>query len=275
MGNRMDAVTAHSTTVWGNGDEVIVFAPGIGGSRRNWQPVAEHFADRYTVVTYDIAGFGECAPTVYDARRHCHPSGYADDIALLLAELDVRGVTFVGHSVSGNAGIVAASTDPGLFSRLVLVCANACYFDDASSGYVGGMTPDGMAAVLTGIDTDYALWTAGFAETVMGNRERPELAGEFGAMLRRTPADVAHTLLRGTFLADIRPLVPRVTVPTLVLQSHADPAVPVAAAQWLADALPHGRLQVLTADGHFPHIVAPDDVTHAIEAFLHEESSGV
>lgn len=57
-------------------------------------------------------------------------------------------------------------------------------------------------------------------------------------------------------------------VPTLVLQSTHDPAVPLEAAQWLAGALPNARLRVLAAEGHFPHVVSPGGVVAEIEAFV-------
>ena len=37
------------------------------------------------------------------------------------------------------------------------------------------------------------------------------------------------------FTGDYRAVVPRVSVPTLVLQSRDDPAVPMQVARWLAD----------------------------------------
>ena len=56
-------------------------------------------------------------------------------------------------------------------------------------------------------------------------------------------------------------------MPTLLLQSSADAAVPLTAAQWLEDEIPDARLRVLRAHGHFPHVVAPAEVLEALERF--------
>ncbi len=53
-----------------------------------------------------------------------------------------------------------------------------------------------------------------------------------------------------------------------MLQSTNDPAVPLAAARFLADTIPHAELEVLAVEGHFPHVVAPDVVIDAIDRFL-------
>lgn len=43
--------------------------------------------------------------------------------------------------------------------------------------------------------------------------------------------------------------------------------MPLEAAQWLTDEIPGARLQVLTAHGHFPHVVAPAEVIRALTRF--------
>jgi sigma-B regulation protein RsbQ len=90
------------------------------------------------------------------------------------------------------------------------------------------------------------------------------------ASLRQYGPLVATVMFRAALTSDLRALAPRVAVPCLLLQATADPAVPLAAAQWLATALPQGQLVQVAAQGHFPHVVAPDEVIAAIETFALE-----
>ncbi len=53
-----------------------------------------------------------------------------------------------------------------------------------------------------------------------------------------------------------------------MVQSLSDPAVPLAAARWLADTIPDGRLVELTTSGHFPHVVDAAEVTRAVADFV-------
>ncbi|MBI1352605.1 MAG: alpha/beta fold hydrolase [Actinomycetales bacterium] len=260
----MRAGERHATRVRGHGERVYVLAHGLGGTQRQWDPIAEALADDHTVVTFDLAGSGDCDPTVFDARRHSSILGFADDLAAIMAELDLRGATYVGHSMSGTAGALVAAVDPGQFSQLVLICASPRYVDDPSTGYVGGFTEAAIDGLLDAIDSDYALWSTGFAPHVMKNSDRQELALEFTRTLQEYSPEVAYTVMKAAFTSDFRSHMSRVTTPALLLQSHDDPAVPLATARWLEQALPNAELRELPQVGHFPHVVDPQTVLDAI-----------
>jgi sigma-B regulation protein RsbQ len=57
-------------------------------------------------------------------------------------------------------------------------------------------------------------------------------------------------------------------VPTLMIQATNDPAVPLAAATWMTTHLPEARLEVVTAEGHFPHVADPGHVLSLIDDFV-------
>lgn len=269
----MDRVTAHATTVRGSGDRTIVFGHGLGGGQQQWQTIADHFVERYRVVTFDLAGSGDADPALWSATRHDTIMGFADDLAALCGALGLRGATYVGHSMSGMAGALASAGDPGLFANLVLVCASARYMDDPAAGYVGGFSEADVNGLLDAMEGDFALWAAGFAPIAMGNEDRPEFATQFANTLAKYRPDIGLAGFRAAFTSDYRRVMPRVTVPTLVLQTPDDPAVPVSAAQYLAAAIPASTLQIIDAQGHFPHVVAPDVVLRAIDDFLAAQQS--
>ncbi|MDP2289533.1 MAG: alpha/beta hydrolase [Actinomycetota bacterium] len=259
---------AHATRVQGSGNQTYILGHGLGGTQAHWEVVAEHLQQRARVITFDLAGSGACDPSVYSPIRHASILGFADDLAQICTDLEVRGATFIGHSMSGMAGALAAAADPGLFSKLVMVGSSARYLDDPATGYIGGFSRVGLDEMLASIEADFMMWSAGFAPYVMGHAERPELANEFTQSLRQYPPDVAYTILNAAFSSDFRSYMPLVLPPTLVLQGTDDPAVPLVAAMWLADAIPHGELELLDIVGHFPHVVDPESVIAAMEPFL-------
>jgi pimeloyl-ACP methyl ester carboxylesterase len=71
---------------------------------------------------------------------------------------------------------------------------------------------------------------------------------------------------------DIAAMLPRVSVPTLVVHSRHDNAVPLAEGEYLAAEIPNARLLVLESDNHLPLPQEPawPVFTAAIEAFLRE-----
>src|SRR5829696_4903841 len=88
----------------------MLFAHGFGCDQNMWRFVAPAFEDEYRVVLFDHVGAGGS-----------DLAGYAADVLELCAELDLRDVVFVGHSVSAMIGVLAAKAEPERFAELVLI----------------------------------------------------------------------------------------------------------------------------------------------------------
>jgi class 3 adenylate cyclase len=100
----------------------------------------------------------------------------------------------------------------------------------------------------------------------------PSAAGRFRqlAMFERMCASpgMARASLEAAFRIDVRPILPTITVPTLVIHAREDLVVPVQAGRYLADHIPGARyLEVDSAD-HLPWFSDPDRILTAIEEFL-------
>lgn len=247
---------------------MVVLGHGVGGSPADWSPLVEGLQHRAQLITFALAGSAEADPASFSPSRHASVLGFADDLAQLCADLALRGAIYIGHSLSGMAGVLASIADPGLFRRLILINASARYLDDPLSGYRGGFSSQQVESMLASIASDYGAWASGFGPLVMGNPERPEFGTEFARSLKRLDPTVAAVTFRAAFTSDFRHLMPRLSVPTLVLQSQADPAVPIETAQWLAAAIPGARFAPLHCSGHFPHLVAPAELMALIAGEL-------
>ena len=72
------------------------------------------------------------------------------------------------------------------------------------------------------------------------------------AMLERMSASpgMARATLEAVFRIDVRPILPTITAPTLVIHARDDPVVPVQCGRYLADHIPGARL--LEVDGSGP-----------------------
>ena len=263
----MNRVQAHAATLHGTSGPTIVLAHGIGGNQTHWQPLVDHFSSSARLMTFSIAGSSGADPALFSATRHSSLFGFADDLAILCAEMDIQGAVFVGHSLSAVAGALASISNPGLFSRMVLVNGSARYIDDPATDYVGGFSAEQVQDLLRDLTANYTTWAAGFGVAVMANPDRPHLAQEFVQSLISCGPDVAATSLRAAFHGDYRKYMSKVSVPTLVVQSAGDPAVSPLASRWLSDHIPGGQHATLRSTGHFPHVVAPEELIQVIETF--------
>ncbi|MCU4183192.1 alpha/beta hydrolase [Acidiferrimicrobium sp. IK] len=244
----------------------MVFAHGFGCDQHMWRHVAPRFEDRFRVVLYDHVGAGGSDLGAYDPVRYDSLAGYADDLLLLCREMDLRDVVFVGHSVSGMIGVLAAVAEPERFAKLVLVAPSPRYIDDGT--YVGGFSKADIAELLDSLESNYLGWSSAMAPVIMGNGERPELGDELTESFCRTDPRIARQFARVTFMSDNRADLAKVSQPTLVLQCRQDVIAPVAVGQYVADAIAGSRLVLLDATGHCPNLSAPDATAAAIAEFV-------
>ena len=248
------------------GAQPVVLVHGFGCDQHMWRHVAPHFEDAFTVVTLDLVGAGASDLSAYDPVRHGSLQGYADDVLEVLRELDLRDVVLVGHSVSATIGVLAVAAEPERFDKLVLVTPSPRYVDDED--YTGGFSEADVAELLDSLDSNYLGWSSAMAPVIMGNPDRPELGAELTASFCRTDPDIARRFARVTFLSDNRADLPRVRVPSLVLQCTDDVIAPVSVGRYVADAIPDARLVLLDATGHCPQLSAPAETTAAIADFV-------
>lgn len=248
----------------GQGSQTLIFAHGFGSDQTAWRHQVRAFETTYRILLFDQVGAGRSDLTAYSPLRYSSLYGYAEDLLELCAELNLSQVIFVGHSMSAMIGLLAALLDPHRFKQMVFVGASPRYLNDPATGYVGGFEQQDLDALYTAISANYYAWASGFAPIAIGNPDRPEVAIEFAKTLSSLRPDIAQSVARVIFQSDHRAELSKLTVPTVILQSNADFAVPPQVGQYLVDRIPQARLVSIQTQGHLPHLSAPDTVTQAL-----------
>ena len=90
------------------------------------------------------------------------------------------------------------------------------------------------------------------------------------AMFERMCASpgMARATFEAAFRIDVRPILPTITAPTLVIHAREDPAVPVQCGRYLADHIPGARYLEVEGADHAPWLTDPDRILTEIEEFL-------
>ncbi|MFI5931875.1 alpha/beta fold hydrolase [Actinoplanes sp. NPDC051494] len=233
-----------------------------------WRQITARLGEQSRVLLFDHVGAGRSDPSAWDPDRYSTLDGYAQDVLEICRDLDLRDVIFVGHSVSAMIGVLAVAEEPDRFAGLVLVTPSPCYIDQ--DGYRGGFSRDDIDELLDSLDSNYLGWSATMAPVIMGNPDRPELGEELTASFCRTDPTIAKAFAKVTFLSDQRADLPRVTVPTLVLQSAHDAIAPPEVGAYVNAHIPGSRLVTLDATGHCPQLSAPQATAQAITSFVAE-----
>jgi class 3 adenylate cyclase len=79
---------------------------------------------------------------------------------------------------------------------------------------------------------------------------------------------MARASFEAAFRTDVRPILPTITAPTLVIHAREDPAVPVQGGRYLADHIPGARYLEVEGVDHAPFLTEPDKILTGIEEFL-------
>jgi sigma-B regulation protein RsbQ len=262
----VSALERNNVRVAGVGERAIVFAHGFGCDQNMWRFVAPAFEGTFRTVLYDQVGAGGSDLTAYSKAKYSTLDGYANDLVEIGRELDLHDAVFVGHSVSGMIGVLAAKKAPDLFESLVLVGPSPRYIDDKD--YVGGFTAAQIEELLEFLDSNHMGWSAAMAPTIMGNADRPELGKELENSFCRTDPEIAKHFARVTFTSDNRADLDGLRTRTLILQCSDDVIAPLAVGDYLHRALPNSELVQMKATGHCPNLSAPEETIAAIQAFV-------
>lgn len=208
---------------WGEG-RPVVFLASWALSSEMWAYQVAHLAERgCRCIAFDRRGHGrsDIPATGYDMDV------FADDLAAVLEQLDLRNVTLVGHSVGGAEVIhYLGRHGAGRVRKVALLAPAApCLVQTADNPY---------GAPRTYFDARLAEWARDFPKWVEDNREPFFTATTSPAMqqwlvdqLLATPVPVAIGTFRAALDRDLRPDLARIDRPVLILQGDKDASAPL------------------------------------------------
>lgn len=264
----VDPLKRNNVTVIGadNTGDTMIFAHGFGTDQTSWKDVYPAFEAGHRIVLYDNVGGGKADPNAFSPNKYDNLQSYANDLLGICDVLNINNAIMVGHSVSGMISLLASIKEPQRFKKMILVGASARYLND--DGYIGGFDQESLNQLYQSMANNYYAWVSGFAPAAMANADNPQLAESFAQTLSAVRPDIAQSVARVIFQSDNRQALNKCTTPTLLLQTKQDIAVPQEAAQYLKDNIPNSELVIVDAEGHFPHISAPQEIVTAIQNFI-------
>jgi sigma-B regulation protein RsbQ len=265
-------LTRNNVRISGRGTQPMIFAHGFGCDQNMWRYVAPAFEQDYRVILFDYVGSGASDLGAYDARRYASLEGYAQDVLDVCRELDLHDVIFVGHSVSGMIGVIAANEEPERFANLILLGPSPRYINE-EPGYVGGFERADLEGLLDMMDRNYIGWANFLAPVIMKNPDRPELEAELEASFCSTDPIIARRFAEATFFADNRADAAASTVPSLIVQCADDAIAPQAVGEYLHRTMPASTYCLLDVTGHVPQMSHPEQTIAAMRAYLAAQPS--
>ncbi|CAI5930583.1 unnamed protein product [Closterium sp. NIES-64] len=215
----------HNVRLIGSGAQLVVLGHGFGTDQSVWQHIVPHLLDDYRLLLFDLMGAGSTNPDNFSFARYSTLHAYADDLLAILDELDVQECCYVGHSVSGMIGCIAAIERPDVFKKLVLLGASPRYLNDGD--YFGGFEQEDLNQLFLAMQSNFRAWVSGFAPLAVGSDIDAPAVQEFSRTFFCIRPDIALSVAKTIFQSDMRAILPQVRVSCHILQSSKDLAVPV------------------------------------------------
>jgi N-formylmaleamate deformylase len=264
------APQSFTVEVSGKGAPVILI-PGLACGGKVWDSTVARYRKSHELHVLTLAGFagttaidGPLLPTV------------RTELAAYIREHELHKPIVVGHSLGGFMAMWLAATEPDLLGGVVAVDSlpffSAAFDPQATEASVkpkaemmrqmlSGATPEAFAAqnhrALTTMITD------------------PKNIDPIAEMGKKTSPKAAATAVYEIMTTDLRPLLPKVRVPALVIAAGQGEPVAETARQYEAQltTLPGHKLVVAATARHFIMIDDPQFLFAQLDSALNEGST--
>jgi pimeloyl-ACP methyl ester carboxylesterase len=233
----------------------LVLLHGVCMSRHFFARNIDALAERHRVVALDFRGHG-ASPSIEGGHSIAQ---YARDVRALIEHLELDGAVLIGWSMGS---IVAweyqrqFAEDPRL--------AGAVIISQGPSDLTQPDWPNGMVAPLelgTYLEAAQDDFRGFFAEFVPEMFGTPPTADEQAAMLDAIcgiDPNAGAVILADQTLRDLRPVIPSLTLPHLLVWGTHEGVIKRASGTWLEEHLPTSELHVFDGTGHCPMWEEPE-----------------
>jgi pimeloyl-ACP methyl ester carboxylesterase len=244
--------------------ESLVLVPGFASGAWSWRWQAEDLARDFRVLTFDPRGV---ARSRLKEGASVSIAEIADDISLLLDELEIEAAHVLGISFGGFVAQEFALRHPDQLKKLIL----------ASTSFGGPNHVAPQMEVLAAFSATDGLnsperirkyMTMGFTPNFV--QDHGDIVDEFCSLRERNdvPEEVYRQQLTSavTFKAEDR--VGEIKGPTLVLTSDKDAVVPPQNSENLARAIPGAKLRTIEGGGHMAFVEQAGEFNAIVREFL-------
>lgn len=246
---------AASVTVRGEGAPLLLLH-GWGASAELFAPLYDQLQPGRRLIVPDLPGFGGTPPPPGPWSVH----DYARWTVALLDRLGVERCDVIGHSNGGRIAIVIAAEHPERVRRLALTAS---------------------AGIRARHGIGYRARVASYKALRRAERSPLLPRGLRDAMRRRadrrgsTDYRAASGTMRATLVRlvneDLRPVLPRVMAPTLLIWGDRDTETPLDDARVMERLIPDSGLAVFEGGSHYAYLEQAARFCRVIDVFLRDE----
>jgi pimeloyl-ACP methyl ester carboxylesterase len=239
----------------------LVLLHGWPVDSREWRRQLDGLSDEFTVVAWDAPGAGASSDPPPKTFRL---SDWADCLAAFIAALGLERPHVGGLSWGGGLALELYGRHPEVVRTLILLSAYA--------GWAGSLPAEvveqRLELMLQNSELPPDQWAPGLIDTLVTKKASREMVEELGSMISEFHPAATRTAMQAFAEADLRDVLPRIRVPTLLLCGEEDVRAPRAVWEALHATIRGSELVVIPDVGHMIDIQAGERVNLELRAFL-------
>ncbi len=231
----------------------VLLGPSLGTTLEMWDR-QRPLCSRLRLVAFDHRGHG--GSPVPEAPYEIADLGR--DVLALMDALELDRGSYCGVSLGGMVGMWLGANAPDRIERLVLICTSA-HMPPASAWQARAAAVREAGSVEPIADTVLERWlTPRFATA------HPEVRDWLRTMLAGSSPDGYASCCGAIERMDLRPELPQIGAPTLVISGAEDLATPPEKQREIADAIPGARHEIVPSAAHVSVVEQPDTINNLI-----------
>ena len=231
------------TDPWTEPDTVVLHH-GMAKNHKLWFGWVPILARHYRVIRFDMRGMGQSS--VPEPGYPWSLDNFADDLLGFLDQLELEKVHLIGETVGGSISMRFATLHQQRLISLTVCTSPTNFLDPHHAESAEMIDREGVAA---------------WVESTITRRLDPQIVDPayirwYAGQMAATPAHVVSGFQRNAG-GDLRPQLPEVQTPTLVLAAASLPEEVLGDFRGAADLFPNGRLVVFPGVSGFVQHILP------------------
>lgn len=257
MDTIVNGLRIHYVTM-GQGEPVLILH-GWGSNAQVHQAMMEQLSKKYFVIAPDLPGFGKSQ----EPKTPFSVDDYADTVLEFLKAFAPKTISLIGHSFGGRIIIKLANRElPFALRRIVLI---------DSAGIRPQPTKKRSLRQKCYKAGKWFLSRKPLVKLFPDALEK--LRVRFGSADYAAASPMMRQCLVKAVNEDLRPLLPGIHAPTLLIWGENDTATPVSDAQIMEAAIPDAGLALIQNAGHYSFLDQPYVFGRILASFFRLEGT--